>query len=471
MSLDPNRMFWNPAREEMSREELRDHQFRKLQEQIKYNYENGPFYKERFDQEGIQPGDIKTWEDFRRIPTMTKEDHRWAQDESIARFGNPYGMITCAPETKLRRISSTSGTTGTPTLYTLTKHDIDVNRELHARKLWRTGAFPGVRILHAMALSMFTGGVPVVDALIEYGACVIPVGAESGVTRVLQYADLCKPHVLTCTPSFAQYIIDKCPEVLGKPASELGIMGIGGGAEPGLGIESVRKKIAKGFGVQRVGDSIGGSHNFHGYSCGTPEYKGMHLVSEDYCILEILDPVTRESLELKDGAIGEMCYTYIDWEGAPLLRYRLGDMLEVYTSPCECGDNRLRFKIIGRADDMLIVKGVNVYPAALKNSIAKFMPRVTGEFRILLDSPPPLVTPPLKIKVEHAGGLGSEEINQLNKDIREDMHNSLRVTPSIEFVPPNTFQRATHKSQYIEKLYRERPGDDEIAEVHPIKDN
>jgi phenylacetate-CoA ligase len=197
----------------------------------------------------------------------------------------------------------------------------------------------------------------------------------------------------------------------------------------------------------------------------------MHLVSEDYCILEILDPVTQESLELKDGAIGEMCYTYIDWEGAPLLRYRLGDMLEIYTSPCECGDNRLRFKIIGRADDMLIVKGVNIYPAALKNSIAKFIPKATGEFRILLDSPPPLVKPPLRMKIEYAEGLEAEEINQLDKDIRGDMHQNLQVTPSIEFVPSGTFERATHKSQYIEKLYPERPGDDEIAEVHPLKHN
>ena len=106
--------------------------------------------------------------------------------------------------------------------------------------------------------------------------------------------------------------------------------------------------------------------------------------------------MTKESMELKDGAIGEMCYTYIDWEGTPLMRYRLNDILEVTTSPCECGDFRLRFKIIGRADDMMMVKGVNVYPAAFKNSISKFAPKVSGDFRILLDEPGPVVRPPLK---------------------------------------------------------------------------
>ncbi|MBW2087179.1 MAG: hypothetical protein JRI54_14310 [Deltaproteobacteria bacterium] len=469
MELDPNRKFYNPEREMMSRDELRDFQFKSVQKEIKYMYENGPYYKEMLDEAGIQPGDIKTWDDFYRVPTMTKDDQRRSQEESIERYGHPYGMLTCAPQEKLVRISSTSGTTGMPTLYTLTKHDVNVNRELHARKLWIAGARPGTRVLHAMALSMFTGGVPVLDALMEYGLCIIPVGAESGVARVLQFVDLCKPHTLIATPSFAQYIMEKCPEILGKPASELGLLGVGGGAEPGYGIPAVRDRIAKGFSVGRASDGIGGTHNFHGYSCRAPEYKGMHLVSEDYCVLEVLDLQTGESQELKDGVTGEMCYTYINWEGSPLLRYRLGDILEVYTSPCECGDVRLRFKIIGRADDMLIVKGVNVYPAALKSSIAKFVPRVTGEFRIILDSPPPLVAPPLKIQVEYGKGVESGEISKLDQEIREDMHNNLRVTPTIEFFPPNTFERATHKSKYIIKRYEEKQDDSDVAQIHKIK--
>jgi phenylacetate-CoA ligase len=164
-----------------------------------------------------------------------------------------------------------------------------------------------------------------------------------------------------------------------------------------------------------------------------------------------------------------MCYTYIDWEGSPLLRYRLGDMLEVYTSPCECGDNRLRFKIIGRADDMLIVKGVNIYPSAIQQAIAKFAPKATGEFRILLDAPPPSVPSPLKLKVEHGEGLESNDIEQLDKDIREYMHTHMRVTPAIEFVPPGTFERATHKSQYIIREYEEQPRGDDVLEVHHLK--
>jgi phenylacetate-CoA ligase len=457
--LDPNRKFWNPDIETISADELRALQLKKLKVQVKYEYENSIYYKNSFDHAGIKPQDIETWDDFVRIPTMDKEDQRRAQEESIEMFGHPYGMLACVPIDKIVRLSSTSGTTGMPTLYTLTMHDVNTNRELHARKNWLLGIRPGDIVLHALALSMFTGGVPVVDALQEYGTCVVPVGAEAGTARVLQFWDLCKPNYLTCTPSFAEHIIERCREILGKPASELGLKGLMCGGEPGSSIPEVRKRIMEGFNVRMFSDSIGGSHNFHGYCCDADQIdatRGMHLVSQDYCILELLDTETKKSLELGDGVVGEMCYTYIDWEGTPLLRYLLGDMLEVFTSPCECGDNRLRFKIIGRADDMLIIKGVNLYPAALKNFVAGFMPRVTGEFRILLDTPGPSVPPPLKIQVEHGEGVTKDELPSLDREMRDKARQILRVTPAIEFVPPNTFERSTHKKKYVVKLYENK---------------
>ena len=460
MKMEPNRKYWNPKIETLSRDELRHLQLKKLKKQLRYNYENSPFYRTRFDQAGLKPADVKTWEDFTRVPTMTKDDQRRCQEESLANFGHPYGTLACAPVEQIVRLSSTSGTTGMPTLYTLTKHDVKVVRELHARKMWRMGFRPTDIVLHALALSMFTGGFPVCDALQEYGIAMIPVGAEAGVTRVLQFIDLCKPHYIRCTPTFAEYIIQKCPQVLGKPASALGLKGMTLGGEPGGSIPEVRKRIKEGFNIQRLFDNIGGSHNFHGYSCletvDLPTYKGMHLVSEDYCILELLDPKTQESMELKDGLVGEMCYTYIDWEGTPLLRYRLGDILEVHLSTCECGNPGLRFRIIGRVDDMLIIKGVNLYPAALKNAVMGFVPRVTGEARILLDAPGPRVTPPLKIQVEYGEGITSQDLPGLNKEMREKMHSLLRVTPEIEFVPPNTFERTTHKSKMIVKRYEQK---------------
>jgi phenylacetate-CoA ligase len=282
------------------------------------------------------------------------------------------------------------------------------------------------------------------------------VGAEGGVARVLQYWELCKPRYLTCTPGFAEHIIDRCPELLRKPASELGMKGLMCAGEPGSSIPEVRKLIMEGLNLDWFSDFIGGAHNFHGYCCDADQIeitRGMHLASEDYCILELLDLETQQPLEVKDGAVGEMCFTYLEWEGTPLLRYRLGDVLQVFISPCDCGDPRLRFRVIGRVDDMLIIKGVNLYPAALKNFVAGFIPKVTGEFRILLDIPGPRIEPPLRVQIEYGEGLSREDLPALENEIMSKAHQVLRVSPRIEFVPPNTLERAMHKRTYIMRLY------------------
>lgn len=458
--LDPDRKFWNPQAELISRDELGALQLKRLKKQLKYNYKNSIYYKNRFDEMGLRPEDIRSLEDFRNVPTMTKDDQRRCQEESLQRFGHPYGMLACAPLEKIVRISSTSGTTGRPTLYTLTKHDVEVVRELSARKYWRMGVRPGDRILHALALSMFTGGVPSMDALQEFGACIIPVGTESGITRIFQFTDFCKPKYMRCTPSTAEYILRKCPEVLGKPASALGLKGMIMGGEVGGGVPEVRKRIKEGFNLEYLFDNIGGTHVFVGYGCpataDTSNYRGMHLVSEDYCILELLDPQTHQPLEIRDGVTGEMVYTYIDWEGTPLLRYRLGDILQLHIGACECGDPRPCFKMMGRADDMLIIKGINMYPAALKNVVTLFAPKVTGEVRILLDAPGPKVTPPLKIQVEYSAEVTEENLPLLKEQMLEKMRSFLRVTPDIHFVPPNTFQWKNQKTEMFVKLYEKK---------------
>ncbi len=136
-----------------------------------------------------------------------------------------------------------------------------------------------------------------------------------------------------------------------------------------------------------------------------------------------------------DGAMGEMAFTFIDWEGGPFLRYVLGDMLQIFTKPCQCGFPGIRFKILGRGDDMLIVKGVNIYPTAIKDAIARYHPKTTGVLKILLDQPPPLVKPPLKLKVEYESSLKQEEQEALKEELKKYIRDNLRVNPEIELVP------------------------------------
>lgn len=431
------RKLWNEKIETMSQEEMRTFQWKRLKKQLQYDYENSIYYRETFKEAGVTPQDIRTFEDFQKLPLMTKEDHRRIQQQSIERFGHPYGLITCAPMEKIVRISSTSGTTGVPTLYTLTKHDVEVVNEMHARKYWRAGLRPGHIVLQALSLSMFTGGLPLSDGLQAMGLCCVPVGVEGGTKRIIDFLLLTKPHAMIATPSFGEYLIEKAPALIGKEAKDLGIRWFFCAAEPGGGIPAVREKLRKGFSA-RVFDHTGGGHAFHGICCGDEEYRGMHFISPDHCLLELVDPETKKPIEMVDGAIGEMVFTFIGWEGGPFLRYLLGDILQIFTQPCDCGFPGIRFKILGRGDDMLIVKGVNIYPSAIKEAIEKFHPRTTGVFKVLLDQPGPLVKPPLKLRVEYGMSVSPEERGKLQEEIKKDMKENLRVHPEIELVPPNS---------------------------------
>ncbi len=443
------RRLWNEKIEALPEEQMRELQWKRLKRQLRYDYENSIYYRHKFEEVGITPRDIRSFEEFQHIPLMDKEEHRRIQLESLERFGHPYGLIACAPREKIVRISSTSGTTGIPTLYTLTRHDVNVVNEMHARKYWRAGLRPGHVVLQALSLSMFTGGLPLSDGLQAMGLCCVPVGVEGGTKRVLDFALLTKPDAIIATPSFGEYLIEKCPEILGKGISELGMRWFFCAGESGTGIPSVRKRLKDGFGA-RIFDHTGGGHAFHGISCEGEEYRGMHFVSADHCVLELIDPETRKPIAMEDGAMGEMVFTFIGWEGGPFLRYAYGDILQIFTKPCDCGLPGMRFKIVGRSDDMLIVKGVNVYPSALKDAVSRFHPRTTGAMKILLDRPGPLVTPPLKLRVEYGCGLGGEERQALRQEMKAYMREHLRVNPEIELVPPDSIPRETKKAKMTE---------------------
>jgi len=447
---DLQRRFWNEEIETMPAEKLRALQWRRLKKQLRYNYEHSIYYREeKFHQAGLKPEDIRSFKDFQQIPLMTKDEHRQVQQESLRRFGHPYGLITCAPREKIIRINATSGTTCEPTLYTLTRRDVEVLNEMHARKYWRAGLRPGHIVLQALSLSMFTGGLPLSDGLQAMGLCVVPVGIEGGTRRVLEFARLTRPDVLIATPSFGEYLIEQTPKIIGMDARELGIRYFFCAGEPGAGIPGLRRKLQEGFGA-KVFDHTGGGHAFHGISCDTEPYAGMHFVSADHCVLEVVDPETKAPLEMRDRAVGEMVFTFIGWEGGPFLRYALGDLIQVFTRPCSCGWPEMRFKILGRADDMLIVKGVNLYPAALKDVVACLAPRTTGAFRIVLKQPGPLVSPPLRLRIEHGPAvMKKEEKKKLARELEETIRERLRVRPAVEMVPPGTLPREAGKTRWI----------------------
>ena len=435
----------------MPRDEMRALQLDRLKRQVAYNFEHSPFYREKFRAAGLEPGDVTGFGDFTRVPLMTKDEHREAQAVSLEQFGDPHALLACAPRDKIVRINATSGTTGMPTLYTHTAHDVAVINEMNGRKYWRAGLRPGDAVVQAVSLSMFTGGLPVSQGIQHMGACIVPVGIEGGTRRVLEFIELTRPTAILATPSFGQYLIEECPALTGKPAAGLGLTRFFCVGEPGGGIPEVRTALAEGFGA-KVFDHTGGGHAFHGISMDEPpeRYSGMQFVSEDHCLLELVDPRTKAPVEQSDGAIGEMVFTFLDWEGTPFMRYALGDLIQVWDEPADAPTPGRLFKIIGRADDMLIVKGANVYPAAIQNVIAGLRPRVTGHFRIWLKAPGPLVRPPLRLRVEYGPDTRDGDIAALEAELVARCRDDLRVRPVIEWLPPGTLPRESGKTNLIE---------------------
>lgn len=446
--------FWNKKVETLPLEELRKIQFKRLKKQMKYIYENSEFYREKFVDYGTKPEDIRNLDDFRSLPIfITKEEHRECQNQSLTRFGHPFGTILCAPLEKVVGVSATSGTTGFPTFYGFTKHDIEITNEVLARGFWRAGVRPGETVVHAFGLSMWVAGIPIIRALEHMGARTIPVGAEAGSERLLQFIEQTKPATLMCTPSYAEHLIEKSPKVLKKDVKQLGIKRIICAGEPGAGIPEVRKKIKDMYGA-KIFDSAGVPWGIYNISCDCDDYHGIHVVCEDYHLYyDIVDTETKKPIEWEDGAIGEKILTSLEWEAAPPFRYASGDIIQIFFGECECGIKGARVKFIGRIDDMLIVKGINVFPSAIRNVINLFIPKVTGAFKIILDNPPPRVVPPLKMKVEYGKGITQGEIKVLRTEIEEKMSNILRFRPSIEFVPPESLERTKGKVNLFERRY------------------
>ena len=448
--------------EAMSEEELRALQLKKLQTQLKYCYESSPyFYRKRFDAIGVRPEDIKTWEDFQKLPLYVgKEDEREAQAESLEMDNHPFGTFLCAPIDKVVQLGSTTGTTGEPTFpYMYTKKDYYNHHKIAGRHFWKMGLRPGDRVVYAAGVANLAGLRIYEHALRDYGCLSIPVGAEAGTERILKIIDLTRPSTFLATGPLIEYLIEAAPKILKKDVSEFKLKRVVSSGAPAAAIPATKKKIEDAYGC-RLYDSFGG---YLGGSCDVDEYQGMHLFARDFSIFieDMIDPDSKEPIwEVKDGTIGEARITLLEWEARPMLKYSTGDIFQVFTGKCECGWEAPRVKILGRSDDMLILKGVNVYPAAIKNVVSSFEPRTTGEMRVVLDQPGPGVSPPLKLKIEHGPDITSEDDKKaLAEELEEALHVRVKFRAAIELIPPGTLERAAGpgaKGKLIEKTYEKK---------------
>jgi phenylacetate-CoA ligase len=455
----PKKKVWNERMETLSKDEVERIRIRRLRQQLKYCYTHSGFYKKKFDQAGFSPEDIKTWEDYRKIPPlMNKDNERESQRESIERFGHPYGIHLCCPLEKIVVATTTGGTTGFPTFsYSFTHHDFDRWNEGVARAYWLSGLRPADRVLFCFPLSGGWAGSIVKSPLLSMGILCLDMGAETPMEKIVEYAKVTRPNVLMSTPSFAENLIEAYPKTTGRPVSELGIKKLLLSGEPGVGIPSIKKRIEEAFGAKWNDFLMINSEGFSS-SCTTKDYQGLHEVALDLSIWsdDLVDPDTKKPMEVKEGAIGEGLITSLDREGLPLIKYALGDIIQVFTKRCKCGypghGNRIR--LIGRLNDRLSVEGVNVFPIAVRDVMTSFIPRVTGAMRIILTEPPPKVIPPLKIKVEYGSGMETSQLPNLAKEIEERMFQLYRVQSKVEFLPPEALGRVTKKTPIFEEKFR-----------------
>lgn len=441
----PYPRYYNEEVETMPSDDIRRMQLFRLRRQLAYVYACSPFYRRKFDTVGVNPLDIRHLEDLAAFPLTTKDELRQSQVEAP-----PLGTHRAAPAGEIIRIHSSSGTTGRPSYVGITRHDRNGWIQSVARVYWSQGVRPESVVVMGFGMSFFVGGLPLHDAIEEIGATFIPVGTGAS-DRLLSAIRDTEANMLTCTPSYATYLAEYARERMGIEPRTLGIRRIQGGAEPGAGIPAIRRRIEEDWGCTLT-EGIGNADLIPVYAAECDEKAGMHFLAPDLMLLELIDPDSAEPIEFADGATGELVATHLDRECVPLVRFRTRDHVIVWTDPCPCGRTGIRLRCVGRTDDMLILRGVNVFPSAVKDVVMSLRPRTTGEIQIVLDQPGPRVDPPLKIRVEH--GPETPPLAELKHVIEATLRDKLIFSADVELVPPGTLPRYEMKARLVHKTYK-----------------
>jgi len=430
--------------------EMKTIQLAKLKKMLRRLKANAPFYARMIAEAGLDPERLSGFDEFQeKIGLFNKASLRDLVVCCGGDFLKALDQIMPISVGEIDYMATTTGTTGVPTPYPLTRFDIEnLWGEAMVRGAWRAGARSSDRVLYCYALSMVIAGIPSMLGLQKLGCMMLPVGAEAKSERILMMQGLFRGTIYAGTPSLAEYLIEKAPAVLGKEVGELGFKALVCGGEPGAGIPEVKHKLEKAYGA-RIFDAGAG----FGVSCDHEEYQGMHWLGDDLCYYELVDPETKAPVPMENGAKGEAVFTSLEGDGFVWVRQSMGDIHQVFTEPCPCGRSGFRYKVIGRADDMLKVKGVMVYPSHIKGVINDFVPRVTGALRIVLDEKPPRVVPPLRVRVEHAPGVPPDQLPALEKEIVAAMRKRLKISPQILWADPGSLARSLYKGQVFEKRY------------------
>jgi phenylacetate-CoA ligase len=401
-------------------------------QQIAALYERSAFYREKLRAAGFaDPAAVGGLAEIGRLPFTEKDELRASQAAHP-----PLGAHAAIEIPQAARIYSTSGTSGTPLYIPLTQADVEQWREIGRKTYSRNGLRAGERVVTTYGAGPFVAGASL--AAFEAIGCVhIPVGAGN-TERLLSAIRKLAPEALACTPSYALHIAEVAAS---KGVSLAGVERIIVGGEPGGGEEGFRHKLESAWGA-RVYEIMGIGDIAASLWGECAEQAGMHFSADGVIHVELIDPETGAALQMRDGAAGELVYTHLAREAAPLLRFRSRDHVRVWTSRCACGSASLRVRCIGRTDDMLIVRGVNVFPSAVREVVARFQPRVTGAILIRPRRKGVKQEPPLPVLVEGDAPVGEA--------IAREIRAALLFTPEVRMVAPQSLPRSDYKVKLLD---------------------
>jgi phenylacetate-CoA ligase len=419
---DAERLPWSEQRA------IDDASFR---EQLAYLLERSAFYQEKLAGHDASIG----LDEIARLPLTEK-----AEVKATCTPARALGAHLCVEPSELVRIYSTSGTTGAPSYIPLTPGDLDNWVTGSARSYAASGIGPGDRVLTTYNAGPFVAGAAL-DAFRLIGVTHVPLG--TGATdRLLRALEALQPTAIVLTPSYAAYLLE-LDDLSGSSVRRVLVAGEPGGGEPGF-----RARLEAGWGagvteamgIGDIGPSLWGE---------CEEQDGMHLGARGFVHAELIDPSTGAARTLDDGAEGELVLTHLRQRAAPLLRFRTRDHVVVRTAPCACGRTAPRIRCLGRTDDMLIVRGVNVFPAAVREVVGEFAPAVSGNVLVRPRAAGVKQDPPLPVSVELARDAPPDE--GLAGSIRERLRGVLTVQTEVELVPFGALQRSDYKSRLIER--------------------
>ena len=431
-------MILDPAVETLAWQRQLESDDAAYRRQLAYLIERSPFYREVLAGAGVtSAAEAGGLDAIARLPLTEK-----AAIRATCAPGRPFGAHLCVDPGEIARIYSTSGTTGTPSYIPLTRSDVEGWVTGSARSYAAAG-IAGGRLVSTYAAGPFVAGAAL-EAFDRIGLTHIPVGAGS-TDRLLGAIEALRPDAVVLTPSYAAHLAERAAErgadLAGSSVRRVLVAGEPGGGEPAFRarLEAAwGARVTEAMGIGDIGPSLWGE---------CEEQRGMHLGARGLVHAELIDPESGAAVEMCDGARGELVLTHLAHRAAPLLRFRTRDHVEVWTSPCPCGRTAPRMRCVGRTDDMLIVRGVNVFPSAIREVVGEFAPRVSGPILVRPSQPGVTQPPPLRVDVELARDAGADPA--LAADIAARLRAALLVQTRIELVPWGTLERSDYKSALV----------------------